>query len=190
MQNRHLHHDEQQAEHAGNRLTEHRRQRRTEHAELEDQDERQIQNDVEHRGEHEEEQRRFAVAQRAQPAGEQVIQERERNARENDDNVIVGLLEAIRRRVHHAQDIPAVNHGQHGHHQREHDGKPRSVGDKFAHAAFFPRAELLRHRNREAGTDAHAEAEHQKVDGAGRAHARERLHPEEAADNQRVNQIV
>ena len=190
MQNRHLHRDKQQAEHARNRLAEHRRQRRAKHAQLENQDERQIQNDIEHRRQHQEKQRRFAVAQRTQPAGEQIIQECERNARKYHHDIIVSLIKAILRRVHQPQNIRTVYHRQHGHHHCKHDGQPCAVGDKLAHTAFLVRAELLRHRNGKTRTDAHAETQHQKIDRTCRAHARERLHAQKTADDQRIDQII
>lgn len=130
----------------------------------------------------------LSPSERSQPKA--CIQERERNARENDDDIIIRLLEAILRRIHCAEDCVAVNHRHHGHHQRKYNGEPHAVGDKLAHPALLVRTEPLSDRYGEARTDAHAEAQHKEVNRTGCAHARECFHTQKTPDNQRIYQII
>ena len=103
---------------------------------------------------------------------------------------MIGFLETVLRRIHHRQDIAAEADGQRCDHRRKNGGQNDTVGHEFAHAALLPRAEALRHRNREARAHAHAKAQHEEVDRTGRAHASQGRHAQKTPHDHRVHQIV
>ena len=175
---------------AGHRLRGDGGDGRSRHPRLEIQDQGEVQEDVQERGQGQKIHRRFAVPQRADDGGQQVVEEGGRDAHEDDEDIGIGVVDDVRRGAHHHQNVPAEQPRGHGEHQGEQGGEIGGVGHKAAHLAIFPGPHPLGHRDGKAVAHPHAEADDEKVDGAGGAHRRQGLGPQQLAHDHGVHQII
>ena len=106
MQHRHPDQNKDQARHAGKQLRKHRRPRRARNAPAELQNKQQVKPDVEQRRARQDQHRRFAVAQGADKARQQIVKHRRRDPEKDGENVLISALKNIFRRLHQAQNRP------------------------------------------------------------------------------------
>ena len=159
-------------------------------AHVERNDEYDIQHHIHQTGQNQEHQRRPGVAQRADNAGQQIIQHGGGNAKENHPDIIVGIGEGLLRGVHPTQNRSAQGGGSQRDDQGNGGSQPDHVAHKPAKALKILLTELLGHRNGKAGAHAVAQAQHQKVDGAGGADACQRVHPQKFTNHDRIDHAV
>ena len=168
-----LHHVEQAGQ-AGHPLGSHRGDGRPRHPRLTAQDQGEVQQDVQHGGQRQEVYRRPAVPQGADDSGQKIVQECGGDAHEDDEDVGVRAVEDVRRGVHGGQDPAAQQAGGRGEDYGENHRQPRCVRHVAAHFGGLARTHPLGNRDGEAAAHPHAEADDEKVDGAGGAHRRQR----------------
>ena len=153
-------------------------------------DEYDIQHHIHQTGQNQEHQRRPGVAQRADNAGQQIIQHGGGNAKENHPDIIVGVGEGLLRGVHPAQNGSAQGGGRQRDNQSNDGSQPDHVAHEPAKALKILLTELLGHGDGKAGADTVAQSQHQKVDGAGRANARQRVYPQKFTNHDRIHHAV
>ena len=181
---------DEQAQQRGEQLAEHGRPRRARHAHAERDDEHDIQHDVEQRREHEEDQRRFAVSQRAQHIRDHVVEDRRARAEQDDEHVGVGVGVYVRRRFHPVQDGVRETAERRRDEQRKADGQQPRDRDAAPHPGFVVRAAALAETDAEAARKALHEAEHEVDDARRGADGGQRVRAERAADDDRVRDGV
>ena len=98
--------------------------------------------------------------------------------------------EGLLRGVHPAQNRCAKGGGHQGDNEGNGDAQPDHVAHEPPQALKILLAELLSHGNGEAGADAVAQAQHQKVDGAGGTHACQGVHPQKFTDDHGIYHAV
>ena len=172
FQHREMPHHIPQAQQPGDQLAEQRGPSGPGHAHFQPHNEGQVQHHIQQAGKDQKIQRRPGIPQRADNAGEQVVQHGGRNAQKDQENVIIGVGKGIRRIAHPDQDSPAAQGGHQGDHPGEKHRQPDHIAHKFPQALKIPLAEFLSHGDGEAGADAVAQADHQKVHRAGGADSR------------------
>ena len=145
------------AQRGGHALRHHRGNGRSRHAPIENKDAEEVEYDVEHGGEQQEPERRLAVAQGTDDAGQQVVEERAGNADERDEQIPVSPLVDVVRRTHPAQDVAAEHTRQCGQDHRHDARQLQADGHVTAHGGIVPRPELLRHGDAEAAATPVAE---------------------------------
>ena len=180
----------EQAQQAGDELREHRGIACARHAHLQVHDAENIQHHVEQRGENQEIQRRAAVAQGAQDAGEQIVENVGKRAGKDDDDVVICHVDNVIRRVHGNKQRAAHGHAQRRHHNAQHNAQQDRHGHRVAHAVIVARAEALRHQHGEAARHAHDEAENEERQRTRGADGRQRVHAEELAHDDGVHHAV
>ena len=189
-QNRVVPGDEHQAQDAGNGLGHHRGDARPGNPQLQPHDQRQIQGHVQQAGENQEQQRRPGIPQGADDAGQEIVEHGGGNTQENDENIIVGVAEGLRRGVHPVEDSAAQQGRNGGDDQREAGAQPDHGAHDPPQAVIIPLAEFLGHGDGKAGADAHAEAQHQKIDGAGGTNPRQGVHSQVLAHHHGIHHAV
>ena len=122
---------------AGHRLRGDGGDGRSRHPRLEIQDQGEVQEDVQERGQGQKIHRRFAVPQRADDGGQQVVEEGGRDAHEDDEDIGIGVVDDVRRGVHHHQNVPAEQPRDHGEHQGEQGGEIGGVDHEAAHLGIL-----------------------------------------------------
>ena len=141
-------------------------------------------------GKHQKIQRRFGIAQRADDAGQRIIEDRHRDAPEDNHNIIIGLVENIVGGIRPNQNVFAQYHGQYRQHHRKANADPEHIAHIAPKPLIVLLSELLGHGNRKAGTHADAEAQHQKVHGACGTDAGQRIHAQHLAHDHGVHHAV
>ena len=178
------------AEHAGDELGEDRRPGRARAAHVEIEDEDEVQHDVQRRGEDQEVERAPAVAQRAHDGGGKIIEDRRRDARQDHDEVGIGVLEDVCRRLHPDEDVARQEHRHDRDDDRHGQRDPGTVGHVAAQVVLVLRAEALRHGDGKPRARARAEANDQELQGADGAHRRKGVHAQVLADDDGVHHAV
>ena len=179
-----------QAGHAGDPLGHHRGDGRPRHPGVEPQNKGKVQEDVQHRGQGQEVHRCPAVPQRADDPRQQVVEEGGGDAHKDDEDIDVCAVEDVRRRLHHRENGPAQQTRGHREHQGEQGGEIGGVGHVAAHANRVVGPHPLRHGNGKSVAHPHAEADHQKADGAGGAHRRQGARAQQLAHDHGVHQVI
>lgn len=157
---------------------------------VEHEDEEEVEHDVEQGREEQEPEGGPAVAQRADDAREEVVEEGAGNADEGDEQVDVGPLEDVLRRAHPLQDVVAKQRGDEGDGERHDGGQPQADKDQLPHDAVVARAELLGHRNAESTAASVAEAENQKDDRRAGSYRGQSVDAQKLAHDDRIDQRV
>ena len=157
---------------------------------MERDDEENVQPDVEQRREHEEDERRAAVAERTEHIGNDIIKNRRAGAEQYHEEIGIGVGEDVLRRLHPAEYRP----GKQAHERREQQRKRRRERPRHrsapAHAGLIPCAATLAQANAEpAGQPLH-EAEDKIADDARGADGGERVRAERFADDDRVGKRI
>ena len=153
-------------------------------------DEQDIQAHVAQRRNHQEDQRRFAVAQRAQEIGDDVVKDCRARAQQDQEKIGVGVVVDVLRGLH-----PIENRvRQQAACQRQHDGEKQRQQPRNPRAAPHPIlvlcAEALPETNAEAAGEALDEAQHKIDDDAGGADGGQRVFAQRAADDHRIGQRI
>ena len=181
---------EDEAGRAGDALRYHRGDGRPRHTGVKPQDEGEIQRDVQHGRESQKIYRGPAVPQGAQDPRQQIVEKRGGDPQEDNKDIALGVRKNILRGVHHRENGAAQKAGGHREHQGEQDGEVGRVCHMPAHADVVAGPHPLGHRDSKPAAHPHAEADDKKVDGAGRAHRRQSLGPQQLPHDHRVHQII
>ena len=167
-------HQAEQAPHPRQGLGKNRGQSRTEHIQSAGEDENHIQHDVHQRRSHQPNHRRPAVPQGAEHTRAEVVKHIGGQTHKNSLDIGVGALVNIRRGIHGGENVPAQQSRGQRHHRADGRRQPYAASHIPAQLLMVSRAELLGHRDGKAAAHAAAKTHHQKVDGAGGAHRRQR----------------
>ena len=178
------------AQHGGQSLREDRGNGRAGHAPPQREDGEKVEHDVEHGREQQEPERRLAVAQRPDDAGQEVIEERTGNPDEGDEQVDIRLVEDIVRRTHQVQDVVAPDTRDYRQEQRHRRGQLQADHHATAHRGIVPRPELLRHRDAEASAAAVAEAQYQEHDRRTGPHGSQRVNAQKPPHDGGIHQRI
>ena len=187
MQNGELPVHIQQAQQPGDQLADERCPARTGHAHLQGHHAHNVQGHIQQAGKHQKHQRRPAVPQGAENAGEQIVEHGGRNAQEDQENIVIGIGEGALRGIHGGEDRTAADGGDRRNNQRNDAAQPDHIAHEIAQAVEVLLAEFLSHGNGKPGADAVAQAQHQEIDGARGANPRQGLHAQEIAHNHRIH---
>ena len=190
MQHRHLRLDIHQTGQPGNHLRDHGGVGGALHAHTEACHEQNVKQHVNKYGRDQKQQRRAAVAQGAEQAGGQIVQNGGPGAHEYNKNVAVGVVINLRRGVGQAQQRPGEKAGQPGEQQREEKPQPDDLARAAPHSGGIPRAEALGNGDGKAGADPQSKAQDQKVQCAGGAYGGKGLDAQQPAHDDAVGQII
>ena len=150
----------------------------------------QVQNNIAHRRNDQKYQRRPAVAHRPENARKQVIVHHAGNAPKDDDDIEVGVVENILRRLHNLQNGRGKYHADGGNRQGKQCGKLNTHRHRVAQFPLLFAAVQLGDDDGEARRQTKGRAQDKKADGAGTAHGRHGLLPHEAAHNDGIHHAV
>ena len=178
------------AEQTGEELGNHGGKCRAGHTHVSGQDEDEVEHDVDGGGDHEKDNRGPGVTERADCAGDEVVQEGGRDSEKDQENVLVGVAVDVRRCVHRVQNPRAEEADGRRHDYGEQRAEIDAVNKEAAHFCIFAGAKLLGEGNGKTIADAHAESDDHEIDGAGGTHTGERFHAEKAADDEGVHHVV
>ena len=190
VQDREFFHHVEQAQQAGDELREHSCVTSTGHTHSEVHNAENVEADIQQGGKDKKIERRFAVAQCAQDAGEQIVENVGKRAGKDDDDVVICHVDNVIRRVHGNKQRAAHGHAQRRHHNAQHNAQQDRHGHRVAHAVIVARAEALRHQHGEAARHAHDEAENEERQRTRGADGRQRVHAEELAHDDGVHHAV
>lgn len=149
-----------------------------------------VQHNIHSGGQQQEIQRGTGIAQRADDAGQNVVQNDSGNAQENDENIGIGFLEKVFLGIHQHQNFFAGQTGGQGDDNGKTNGQIGGVCHKFAQTDIIFLPEFLGNGDGEAGTHAGAEAQHQKVNRAGGANACQGVDAQIFAHDDGIHHIV
>ena len=179
-----------QAQRAGNRLRKHRRQRSARHAHRDHSNKQDIQRNVEHAGDDQRHQRHHRIAQRAHDSRDPVIEHRARTAREDDGQVLIGIIHQRIRRLQKTQQPLRAQHAQHGNERRRNQRNKNRAGKRLANLLFVARAVVLRNDDAHARGQAHHQR-HQQIHRRARdAHRGQGLVPQISSDNEHIHKVI
>ena len=190
MQHRHHADDVDEAGDAAQGLRGDRRKRGAGAAEVEHGDAEQIQEYIQEGRDREEDEGCLRVPDRAEQTRQQVIEERERDAEEDDQQVLVRVLVDVVRRLHDVHDERAQECGQCRQHHGDDGGHHEAVVHVAPESLHILCAEALGHRDAEVGAAAHAETEDEKLDARAGADRGQRIRAEETPDDHRIDDVV
>lgn len=178
------------AERGRHPLREDRRYGGSRDAPPEHQNAEEVEHDIEHSRKEQEPERRPAVAQRTDHAGQQVVVERAGNAEEGDEQIGIGPRKDIPGRLHDPQNIPAPE-ARHRCDSHRHDGRQAQADeDVAAHLTVVPRPELLSHGDSESAATAVAEPEDEKHDRGAGSDRRQGVDPQKPPHDHGIDQRI
>ena len=159
-------------------------------APAEDGDAEEVEKDVERCRDREENERLPAVADRPEERCLHIIEERERQTEENDEQVGDCIFLNVCGGLQNFYDLRAEKRCGHCQYRGAENGQHDHMVDVPAHVLHFRGAEPLRDRDRETVAGAAAEAEHHELDAGRRADGGERIRTEKPPDDDGVDHIV
>ena len=163
---------------------------RTGHAPPQHQNAEEVEQNVEHGGEEQEPERRLAVAQRTDDAGEEVVIERAGDADEGDQQVKVSIVEDVFRRAYQVKNPAAKQGCDNSQRQGDDSCQPETDRHVAAHGDVVVRAELLRHGNAETAATAVAETQNEKNHRGAGTHRRQRIDAQELSHDGSIHHRV
>ena len=178
------------AEQTGHKLREYRCITCSRDAHLKVENEEKVERHVEKRGENKKVKRRFAVAESAQNAGENVVQDIRKGAGKDYDDIVVGHADDILGGIHEFEKLPAKPHAQERHENAERDAEQGAHRHGVAHFLVVARPKALCDKDGEAACHAHNKAEDQKRKRSGGADGGKRVDAEKLPDNHGVHHAV
>ena len=102
----------------------------------------------------------------------------------------MGRVKAVCRCAHEEENVPTEKNGNHRQNEPKQNAEENAVSDKLAKPFVITGTETAGNGNRETGTDAHAETDHEKVDGAGGTDACQSGDAKRPADDHGIDEIV
>ena len=178
-------------QHGADHLTEHRRRRRARNAHIEADDQHDVQHDVRHGRADQEEQRPSGIADGAQDARADVVNQRRNHAQKIDVDVGHRVPQHILRRAHHHQHGSARPNAEHGQRRAAGQRQRHRRVHRAGHVVRPARTEKLRNNDRRAGRQADEKAD-QQIDQRARraADRRQRLLADKLADDNGVRRVI
>lgn len=125
-----------------------------------------------------------------QHAGDHIIKDDGAGAHENDENVGIGIVVQVGRRVGDVQDPAGAEKGQGSDQHRGDQAKPDTLAAAAAYCRHVTGTEALGDGDGKAGADAQGKAQHQKVQRACGTHGGKGRGAQHAAHDDAVGQII
>ena len=190
MQHRHLQLDVHQAGQTGGGLRDNGGVGRALHVHAEAGHEQNIQQHIDEHRHDKKQQGRAAVAQGAEHAGGQIVENGGAGAHEHDEDVAVGLVVNICRGVGNAEQGACGEIGEQGDEQGEEKTQPDQLAGTAADSLGVSGTKALGDGDGKAGADAQGKAQHQKVQRPRGAHGGKGVDTQQTADDDAVGQII
>ena len=181
---------EHQRQHAAHALAQERCPRNAVHAHAERRDEQDIHRDVRERRSHEEEERRFGIAERGENTGRHIIEKHKRQAADVNVQIQLRVLHDLIRRVDEAEELARQQQAnQHQNSAQARAGDERGI-DRRLHAAQVLRAEELRRHDGAADVAAKGKGDEDQRDLIAVADGGQRILADEFTGDKAVCDII
>ena len=181
---------EHQRQHAAHALAQERCPRNAVHAHAERRDEQDIHRDVRERRSHEEEERRFGIAERGENTGRHIIEKHKRQAADVNVQIQLRVLHDLIRRVDEAEELTRQQQAdQHQNSAQARAGDERGI-DRRLHAAQVLRAEELRRHDGAADVAAKGKGDEDQRDLIAVADGSQRILADEFTGDKAVCDII
>ena len=171
-------------------LRQHRRPAGAGDAHLERYDEQKVKPDVEHRRDDEEDERRAAVAYRAQHRRAEIVKYRGDQSPIDRHDVVVRIADDVVRGLHEFEKRHRRHDADRRQNHRKHRAEQNGRSDAAPHPLFVLCSEELTRLDRKAGGQTLHESYDEKGYRARRADARERVVVDRLTDDDRVDHTV
>ena len=176
-------------EHA-NCLRDDGRERRARNPPAENEDGNRLEHNVDPERDSEQDRRRLAVTERADEAVLQIEQEKYGQPRKDDGDEVICTVQNLGRRLHQHEQRPRQRQDNRRQRERNRNAEDDARRRTLPYARAIVRTKALPRIDGDARAEAHEEAECQEHETARAANRRERIHAEEAPDDERIDKGV